>query len=432
MTIDRRSLLAGALALPCAVRAARAGADAPLTLEARETPSGRLAYVGDGFNGVLRAPKGTLVSVRLVNRLDAPTSIHWRGVRGPNAMDGVAPLVQKPVGPGETFDYHFTPPDAGLFMFHAHAEPAFALQTARGLSGLLLVEDAAEPPADLDVIAALGERPDEPSCRQDDAGPRLEINGAPAPSAHTAPPGARVRIRLANVTTSRLLSLVVEGARPQVIAIDGQPCALFEPLRGAVPAGPGARFELAFDMPTQPGASVIVRAATDARAQAPEALIFTAEGAPVATRPPIAGAPLNPLLPATIALDKARRMDLAFDVTPPAGAADCPDGPGAMWRINGKPAGSAPLFSVRRGTPVSLGFVNRSAVHTVIRVHGHVMRQLHLFDDGWDPYWRDAVVVPAGRTVRVAFVADNPGRWRIGAGVLPHAAGGLAAVFEVT
>jgi len=90
------------------------------------------------------------------------------------------------------------------------------------------------------------------------------------------------------------------------------------------------------------------------------------------------------------------------------------------------------LFAVRRGTPVSLGLTNKSQSHVVIRLHGHVMRQLHLMDDGWDPYWRDAVVVPAGRTVRVAFVADNPGRWRIGGGILPQALGGLAGFFEVS
>ena len=66
---------------------------------------------------------------------------------------------------------------------------------------------------------------------------------------------------------------------------------------------------------------------------------------------------------------------------------------------------------MKRGTPVSLGFVNKTLVTQNIRVHGHVVRLLHDLDDGWEPYWRNAVIVAEGRTKRVAFVADNPGKW---------------------
>ena len=67
-----------------------------------------------------------------------------------------------------------------------------------------------------------------------------------------------------------------------------------------------------------------------------------------------------------------------------------------------------------------------------IHVHGHVMRQLHLLDDGWEPYWRDTVLVPPGKTVRVAFVADNPGRWMIESALPDWTAAGLWTFFEVT
>ncbi|MFZ9501565.1 MAG: multicopper oxidase domain-containing protein [Beijerinckiaceae bacterium] len=33
--------------------------------------------------------------------------------------------------------------------------------------------------------------------------------------------------------------------------------------------------------------------------------------------------------------------------------------------------------------------------------------------------------------MRVAFVADNPGRWRIGSAIMEHAATGLSGFFEV-
>ena len=58
--------------------------------------------------------------MRLINELPEPTSIHWHGVRLPDAMDGVPHLVQPPVVPGASFDYVFRPPDAGTFWYHAH------------------------------------------------------------------------------------------------------------------------------------------------------------------------------------------------------------------------------------------------------------------------------------------------------------------------
>ncbi len=83
--------------------------------------------------------------------------------------------------------------------------------------------------------------------------------------------------------------------------------------------------------------------------------------------------------------------------------------------MNGAPGGfnGKPLFSVKRGTPVSLGFLNKTLATLNMRVHGHVVRLLHDLDDGWEPYWRNAVIVAEGRTKHVAFVADNPGKWAI-------------------
>ena len=70
-----------------------------------------------------------------------------------------------------------------------------------------------------------------------------------APLVIAAAPGARVRLRLANVAAARFLPLAVEGAKTAIVAIDGQPSAPFAPLHDLVPIGPRARFELVFDMP---------------------------------------------------------------------------------------------------------------------------------------------------------------------------------------
>ena len=57
----------------------------------------------------LRLNRGDRLRVTLKNSLNEHTSIHWHGVRVPNAMDGVQYVTQKPVEPGEDFTYDFTP-----------------------------------------------------------------------------------------------------------------------------------------------------------------------------------------------------------------------------------------------------------------------------------------------------------------------------------
>jgi FtsP/CotA-like multicopper oxidase with cupredoxin domain len=84
--------------------------------------------------------------------------------------------------------------------------------------------------------------------------------------------------------------------------------------------------------------------------------------------------------------------------------------------IPGKPIGAdfgPPLFSVKRGRAVVLALANRGATAATVHVHGHSARLLDRMDDGWKPFWLDTVLVPARETARIAFVADNPGKWLI-------------------
>ena len=79
---------------------------------------------------------------------------------------------------------------------------------------------------------------------------------------------------------------------------------------------------------------------------------------------------------------------------------------------------------------MTLGFVNRSGVALAMHVHGQCMRLLHDLDDGWEPYWRNGVIVPPGKTKHAAFLAESPGKWAIHDDILEHEAGGLATWFE--
>ena len=89
-----------------------------------------------------------------------------------------------------------------------------------------------------------------------------------------------------------------------------------------------------------------------------------------------------------------------------------------------------PIFTVARGRTVVLTLPNRTAFPHATHVHGHHFRILES-DAGWLPYWLDTVIVDRDRSVRIAFVADNPGKWMIHCHMLEHQETGMAAWFQV-
>ena len=391
------------------------------------------------YGPLLRYKQGETLSARLVNKTDLPMSLHWQGMRGDNAMDGVVPLTQTPVPPGASFDYRRALNDPGLFCYRPSVFPRTPELMGRGLKGLVIVDEATPLGGDADLAIILDDwRLDPKSAVDGDfanpaeargagrIGTLLTVNGASAPKTHEFAPGARVRLRLANLANARIMVLSFEGVKPYVIAIDSQPCDAFVPVRQTIPIAPGARFELMFDMPAAGAAARMILRGAEGRDQ--DLLRFVAKdeaakGEAAPPRPAIRSLPQNPLLPREIKLAESKKIDLAI-------AQD-----GGAWTLNGavsKAYGGDPLFRVRRGTPVTLGFVNRSGVPLVMHVHGHAMRLLHDLDDGWEPYWRNAIVAPPGKAKHVAFVADSPGKWALHDDILEHEAAGVATWFEVT
>jgi FtsP/CotA-like multicopper oxidase with cupredoxin domain len=57
-----------------------------------------------------RVRQGDPIRLVVNNKLGEDTTVHWHGIRLPNAMDGVPGLTQPPIHPGDSFTYEFTPP----------------------------------------------------------------------------------------------------------------------------------------------------------------------------------------------------------------------------------------------------------------------------------------------------------------------------------
>src|SRR3546814_10636912 len=66
-----------------------------------ETPA--WCYNGQVPGPEIRVRQGDRLRIQVENGLDEETTVHWHGVRVPNAMDGVPHLTQMPIRPGETF-----------------------------------------------------------------------------------------------------------------------------------------------------------------------------------------------------------------------------------------------------------------------------------------------------------------------------------------
>jgi len=452
--LSRRTVLSGAAALTgAAIIPDFAGATLPAPKEFRITArSGRATLVGNGYpdtdvwayNGTVPGPEfrvrqGDRVRINVKNELAEQTTVHWHGVRVPNAMDGVPHLTQKPIAPGDTFIYEFDVPDAGSYWYHPH-QRSFE-QVGRGLHGSLIVEEREPVALDRDVTWMLGDwRLERNAQIVNDFGGRMEmamagrigntvtINGTlPAPLQVRA--GERVRLRLFNAANARIFALAFRNHRPLIIAMDGQPVEPHPPPGGRVLLGPAMRLDLLLDMIAEPGSRHAVRDSFyPASAYALTEIFYSGE-------PPLRRefAPPSALPPNTMpepALDRAERHEVAF-------------GGGMMgrmpahgiWSINGISATGhvhEPLLHLKRGRTYVLTLNNATAWHHPIHLHGHNFRVL---TRNGQPTrfreWQDTVFMAPRERVDIAFVADNPGDWMIHCHILEHQEGGMMGVVRV-
>jgi FtsP/CotA-like multicopper oxidase with cupredoxin domain len=413
-------------------------------------------YNGETPGPVIRVKRGQTSVIKLVNNLPQPTSLHIHGLRHANAMDGVAGLTQPAVEPGQSFDYAITPSDAGTSIYYPVVIGKSAEQIERGLCGMFIVEEDKPEPVELDMALLLddwrlnaenqietGFNAQSDSARLGRLGNVLTVNGRPGPAEVKLRPRSRVRLRIAGTMNARVVPMRFEKmAKATVIAIDGQPCEAFDPLKRLVIVAPGSRYDVVLDLPEKAGEETLVIVSLG---DGFTVVRFVTEGEPLSEKPAVQGLPPNPQLPAGIRLQDARRTELSisggWDVNDPAGpaatpaqvAAKFPD-PAKVWTLNhGFPSGitGKPLFSVKKGSVTVIAITNRSNWPQVITTHGHVFRVLHALDDGWEPFFLDTVVVPENRTMRIAIVADNPGKWLIRSAVLEHMEAGLLTWFEV-
>jgi FtsP/CotA-like multicopper oxidase with cupredoxin domain len=359
-----------------------------------------------GFGGavpgpVIRARRGEEITMRLVNGLDEPTALHWHGVRVPNPMDGGVPLTGPPVAPGASVDYRFPVPDAGTFWYRATSRS----QQESGLYGALIVAEPVPPLVDQDHLLIFGGRRS-----NRDGAQAFTLNGVTALDIAVRA-NERLRLRFVNASATPI-NARIENHRVIVMALDGEPAEPFASRDGRIALAPGNRADVFVDAVLAPGSIAVITFMPGRGEPAVLRLVYgemTARRTPLGEPPPLAANPL----PLRMDFSRALRVTLSIE------------GGSAMALAD------KPLFSAGRGRTVVMAIDNRDAGAHVVHLHGHHFRLLDRLDDGWKPYWLDTVAVERRQTARIAFLADNPGRWLIEQQAIDGPAAGVNW-FEVT
>jgi FtsP/CotA-like multicopper oxidase with cupredoxin domain len=400
------------------------------------------------------------VRVVVENRLPKDTTIHWHGVRVPNAMDGAPYVTQPPIQPEESFTYEFPVPDAGTYWYHPHAHSAE--EVGRGLMGAFIVEESEPLRVDRDVVWVLHDwrleedasiaggfnSPMEMSMAGR-VGNTVTINGS-VPDRFPVRSGERIRLRLINAAPARIFGLEFQGHQPLVIALDGQPIEPHRPEGSRVALGPAMRADLVLDMTGKRGSSAAVMdtfynglayklvdlAYTDEPPLRAKALPAPAKLPPnTLPEPDVANARRHDV---TLSGGMMGGMGMGGSMGMMGGGMGGMMGGGAMWAINGVAmpgddmAHMKPILTLTRSKSYVLAIDNQTAWHHPMHLHGHSFRVITRNE--WPTKyreWRDTVLIPPRERVEIAFVADNPGDWMFHCHILDHQEGGMMSVIRV-
>ncbi|MBM2827722.1 MAG: copper resistance protein CopA [Actinobacteria bacterium] len=104
---------------------------------------------------LVRLREGQTAVIRVTNRLEEDTSIHWHGIILPADMDGVPGVSFPGIKPGEAFTYRFPVRQSGTYWYHSHS----GMQEQLGHYGPLIIDPAEPEPFayDRDYVVVLSD-----------------------------------------------------------------------------------------------------------------------------------------------------------------------------------------------------------------------------------------------------------------------------------
>jgi FtsP/CotA-like multicopper oxidase with cupredoxin domain len=407
----------------------------------RELEPGRTAHLA-GYSGstpgpLVRAKPGDLLQVHLDNRLLEPTTLHFHGIRVPNAMDGVPDMTQPAVLPGQSFDYSFVVPDAGLYWYHPHYDSVAELGS--GLYGPILVEDPDDPPELGDevvlVLSDLGiDEHGEPLLTattpdgivSGSEGSIVLVNGLIHPRLEVAM-GRRLRLRILNAARSRYFKLGMAGHSFVLIGGDGgrfsAPLTVTEPV-----VTPGERLDLLVTPSGTEGSSLELVARPVSRGMPlPESAEAPLVGIDLVPNERSASPPLASLARAIAPLDTTAASEVPIALTLTA------DDTSVVMGIDGVPGSDADPVHALVGSTQVLVVSNMTPYNHPFHLHGFFFEPRAEDGAPLDVIERkDTIDVPPVSRVKLAVAYDDrPGMWMFHCHILDHAEAGMMGMLHV-
>ncbi|MCF3945685.1 multicopper oxidase family protein [Acidiphilium iwatense] len=433
----------------------------------------------DGRPGITLEP-GERFAVDLVNQAGGRTIIHWHGQLPPWTDDGFPWPQTPPIAPGATKSYDFAP-IPGTFWMHSHQ----GLQEQGLMAAPLIVRDAAELREDRqDIVLLLHDfsfrAPDEllaglirTTPEQAHAMARqIENLSSPQPpsrsagqSGMTAMPmngmhmgsgmamdlndiaydaylandrtlsdpeivrvgkGGRLRLRIINGASASQFWIDLGSLAGRVVAADGHPV---HPVPGSrFPIAIAQRLDILIDLPRH-GAFPVLAQVEGRRDRA--GIVLATQGARIGRIAALAPHPAKPVdntLEARLSAmrpirprrpDRVHRIVLSGRMTPFA------------WALNGQYWPKIEPLMLTKGQRVEIELVNRSMMAHPMHLHGHAFQVIALDGKPIAGAVRDTVLVqPRMGSVRIAFDADNLGRWAFHCHNLYHMMTGMMMEFR--
>ena len=422
----------------------------------------------DGTFGI-RTQVGKRFRVRVENRIDEVSLIHWHGLTPPWQQDGVPGISGPPIAAGGSADYDFPLRFGGTFWMHSHQ----GLQEQLLMAAPLIIRDQRDRPDQQEVIVMLADFSFTPpeqifeglrkggnmasmqAAARASASPDLKGMGQAKrampsgmamstdkpdlndvtydaflandrtladPEVVKVEPGSRVLLRVINSSSMSAFHLDLGALDGELIAVDGFRVAPVTARR--FPIAVAQRLDIRLVLPRAAVAHPVLAVLEGENQQT--GVVLQAGGAPVVRIPDSAAAASGALT-----LDLERRLRASKPLRPrKADRVHTLDLTGQMagyvWSINGVSwTKDVPPLPVAKGERVELVFVNKTPMPHPMHLHGHEFQVVEIDGRRFPGAVRDTVLVPPATRVVVAFDANNPGLWALHCHLLYHFEAGM-------
>lgn len=390
------------------------------------------SYNGQVPGPELRVIKGDTIKINFTNNLPQETTIHFHGIRVPNAMDGVPGVTQDPIKPGDSYTYEFTPKDAGTYWYHPHVRGSE--QVERGLYGAIVVEDPSEPQYDQDQVIVLDDWRINESGQLDERfntghdlmhdgrwGNALTINGSDRFNID-AKAGERLRLRFVNTSNARVYKLDFGDLVVSGFAVDGM-LAKNTFNAQSFELAPGNRLDVDVTIPmVSRNMPYLIR---DDFTRNTNTLVSINVHDSLSQTTTIQTPQANEF-PNWDILSKYQ-IDKEYKLNARRGGQF-----GIEWTINGKAYPDYDPITLKKGQLNIIRFTNESYRLHPMHLHGQFFQVIARNGQTTnEPYLRDTVLIKSQETVDIALVPLDEGVWANHCHVLEHAEAGMMTVVEV-